>query len=99
MVSQIRVLPVRSAHFFCIKGVLSDDSLHRSSWRPVEVFRCVSLNRTELYDRDVTRSRGPEPVDVRFRNQVVRFDAGESTGGNTGDVEIEVDRDPARAEP
>lgn len=33
---------------------------------------------------------GSEPVDVEFRGQVLRFDVAESTGGNTGAVEIEV---------
>lgn len=42
---------------------------------------------------------GSEPVDVRFRGQVLRFDAAESTGGNSGAVEIEVYGDRARAEP
>lgn len=33
---------------------------------------------------------GPDPVEVSFRGQTLRFDVAESTGGNTGAVEIEV---------
>lgn len=38
---------------------------------------------------------GSDPVDVEFRGQVLRFDVAESTGGNTGAVEIEVFGEPA----
>jgi len=33
---------------------------------------------------------GPEPVEVSFVGRILRFDVEESTGGNTGAVEIEV---------
>ena len=33
---------------------------------------------------------GPEPVEVSFVGRVLRFDVDESTGGNTGAVEVEV---------
>lgn len=35
-------------------------------------------------------SSGSDPVEVRFQGRVLRFDVAESTGGNTGAVEIEV---------
>jgi hypothetical protein len=35
-------------------------------------------------------SAGADPVEVKFRGTILRFDVTESTGGNTGAVEIEV---------
>lgn len=53
----------------------------------------ITRTFTVTIDEDETLgpfAAGPEPVDVSFRGRVLRFDVEESSGGNTGAVEIEV---------
>ncbi len=53
----------------------------------------ITLTFTVTVDGEETYGpfpAGPDPIEVSFVGQVLRFDVAESTGGNTGAVEVEV---------